>query len=270
MIFRSLAVASVALGCAATSPMLAEPRIVREGDVRFQVGAAAVAPVGGDLAAVRAGRERLDAPEVVNDDPATTQALLPAIAIGFAARPGVAPVMRATMSLSKDLEANVHYSGRDAHVGARYLLWERRSEDAGALTLSIGGDGHALLRGRPQDGYINATSETVRGWGVAVPAILGYQSDAGLFIAYVGALVGYERISATILYQKASAVASHDLTLGRLHVTGTAGIGVGFRRVRVILELGVRRDSIAAKLGDETRNVGLISLTPAFALGINF
>lgn len=268
---RVAALASLTLGCAATAPMLAEPRLVRESDVRFQVGAAGVAPIGGDLAAIRAGRDRLNAPEVVDDGAATTQAILPAVAAGFSARPGVAPVTRATLSLSKSIEGSVHYSGRDAHVAGRYLIFESRSTDAGATTLSVGADGHAILQGRPQDGYITATSETVRGYGLAVPVLLGWQSDANLVIAYAGALVGYERVTAKILYEKpGSNTVTRDMVLGRLHVTGTLGLGVGFRRVRAIVELGIRRDTIDARIGDQSKTVGILSLTPAFAFGVNF
>jgi hypothetical protein len=272
-VIRLTAVAAAFLcwGCAATAPLLAEPRLVREGDVRFQVGAAGVAPIGGDLAAVKGGRDRLDQGPVASDDPATTQVVLPAVAAGFSSRPGVAPVARATLSLSEKIEGSVHYSGRDAHVGGRYLLWESRSVDAGAVTFSVGLDGHAVLQGRPPDGYLNATSETVRGWGGAAPFILGWQSDGNLLIAYVGALVGYERVSAKILFGEPGRVtAERDMVLGRFHLTGTAGFGVGFRRVRAIVELGVRRDQIDARIGDQSKTVMILSLTPGFAFGINF
>lgn len=269
----ALAIATLSFGCAATAPMLAEPRLVREGDVRFQLGAAAAAPVGGDIAAVNAGRQQIgsgDAP--ITNDAKTTREILPAVAVGFGPRPGVAPVVRATLSLTREIEANVHYSGRDAHVGGRYLVWESRSADAGAWTFSVGADGHVLLMGRPSDGYLNASSESVRGYGVAAPVLFGWQSDAGLLIGYVGALVGYERVTASVLYAPTAAGPSNgkDLVIGRVHVTGTVGVGVGFRRVRAIVELGMRRDFIDARLGDESQKVALISLTPAFAIGINF
>ncbi len=253
--------------------MLAEPRLVRESDVRFQLGGAAAAPVGGDLDAIQAGRQRLDAAEgAPPDDPTVTRALLPATVVGFGARPGVAPVVRTTLSLSKVFEASLHYGGRDARVGGRYLLWESRSADAGAVTLSIGGDGHVLLRGRPEDGYLNGVaSENVRGFGVQAPLLLGWQSDAGLLIAYVGALVGYERITGQIAFTGRTGTApAKDVVIGRAHVTGTLGIGLGFRRVRVIVECGARRDFIDARIGDESANVALISLTPAFAFGVSF
>lgn len=269
----AVAVAASSFGCAATSPMLVEPRLVREGDVRLQLGGAAAAPVGGDLAAIQAGRQQLDASETAPpDDPSTTQKLLPATVVGFGARPGVAPLVRTTLSLSKSIEASLLYGGRDARVGGRYLLWESRSVDAGAVTLSIGGDGHVLLRGRPEDGYINGVaSENVRGYGVQAPLLLGWQSDAGLLIAYVGALVGYERVTGQIAFTgRAGTAPAKDVVIGRAHVTGTLGLGLGFRKVRVIVECGARRDFISARIGDESANVALISLTPAFAFGVSF
>jgi hypothetical protein len=260
-------------GCAATLPMLAEPRLVREGEVRVQVGAAAAAPIGGDLASVRDGRRVLEAAEEAPPDTAETRsALLPAAAVAFGARPGVAPLVRSTLSLSKDFEANVQYGGRDIAVGGRYLLWEKRSVDAGALTLTVGGLAHALLRGRPEDGYLQGVAtQNIRGVGGAIPLILGFQSDAGLIIGYLGALIGYEHVSGTIAFTGRSGTGrALDASVSRVHATGTIGVGVGFRRIRIVAELGVRNDWLNATIDDQSQRLSIISLTPAFALGVSF
>ncbi len=265
---------ALCLGCAATAPLLVEPRLVREGDVRVQVGAAAAAPVAGDLTAMREGRAVLDAAETPPPDTEETRrTLLPAAAIAFGARPGVAPVVRSTLSLSKDFEATLHYGGRDAAVGGRYMLWEKRSVDAGATTLSIGGTANVLLRGRPEDGYLHGVlSNNVFGGGASIPIILGWQSDADLLIAYLGAIVGYEHVTGEIAYTGTTGTSARslDVTINRVHATGTVGVGVGFRRVRVVAELGARRDWIHASIDDQSRQLAVISLTPAFALGVAF
>ena len=62
-----------------------------------------------------------------------------------------------------------------------------------------------------------------------------------------------------------------ELLAGRqIDRTQLRGVGVGFRRVRVIVEMGVRRDSIHGELGDVSRTITLWSLVPAFSAGFNF
>lgn len=265
MKLAALAVSCAALGCAATSPLLVEPRLQHGGDVRMQVGAAAVAPIAGDLGEIRGARDRLGS-YAATPSPISTEEALPAIALAFGARPGVAPVIRSTVGLSKTVEANVHYGGRDISVGGRWLVAEWRSADAGATTLSIGAVGRTLLRYRPADGYLGGViTDDVRGFGGSVPVILGWQSDAGLLIAYLGAIVGYEQVVGRVAF--GSDALARKVTIE--HVDGAAilGVGVGFRKLRVGVELGARRDWLDATIDDTKGKVSVISLTPAFALG---
>lgn len=250
------------LACAATSPVLVEPRLQREGDVRLQVGAAAAAPVGGDLAAVREARAQIAQPTA----PLTAERVLPAAAVAYGARPGLSPVVRGTVGLSKVVEAQLQYSGRDVSVAGRWLLLESRTEDAGATTLSVGLGGRALLRGRPEDGYATGlVSDGVRGYGVFAPVILGWQSDAGLLVAYLAATVGYQQVGGNIAFD--TTTGGHELSIHHLSGAGTAGLGVGFRRLRVVAELGLRRDWLDTSVDDRKATIGLWSLTPAFSLG---
>lgn len=254
------------VGCAATSPVLVEPRLQQEGDVRLQVGAAAMAPVGGDVDAVREARDRI---ANTTTTPLENDKGLAAAAVAYGARPGVSPVVRATVGLSKVVEANLQYGGRDISVAGRWQLVESRTADAGATTLSIGLGGRALLRGRPEDGYATGlVSDDLRGYGAFAPVILGWQSDAGLLTAYLAAMIGWEQIDGHIAFGGgADAGRPRALTIG--HLTGgvTLGVGVGFRAVRVIVELGARHDSLDTKLDDKQATIGLWSLTPAFSLG---
>jgi len=257
---------AVSSACAATSPVLVEPRLQRDGEVRLQVGAAAAAPIGGDLEAVREARARLSTPTTM---PMEADKALPAVAVAYGARPGVAPVVRATVGLSKMVEAYLQYGGRDIAVSGRWLLAEWRSVEAGATTISVGAGGRALLRGRPEDGYAGGmVSDDVRGYGVFAPLILGWQSDAGLLIAYVAATLGYEQISGRVAFGGGSDMdRARDLSIGHLSGAGTVGVGVGFRKIRVAIELGTRRDWLDTKIDDERAKIGLWSLTPAFSLG---
>lgn len=258
----SLLACAGAASCAATSPVLVEPRLQREGEVRLQGGAAFAAPIAGDLSAVRESRDRLSQPS----GPLDAERVLPAAAVAYGARPGAAPVMRGTIGLSKIVEANIQYGGRDIAVAGRWMLFESRTEDAGATTLSVGLGGRALLRGRPEDGYAaGLVSDGVRGYGAFAPVILGWQSDAGLLVAYLAATVGYQHVGGNVAWD--TSTGGHELSIGHLSGAGTAGLGVGFRKVRVVVELGARRDWLDTQLDDKRTTIALWSLTPAFSLG---
>ncbi|MBI2390218.1 MAG: hypothetical protein HYV09_11570 [Deltaproteobacteria bacterium] len=126
--------------------------------------------------------------------------------------------------------------------------------------------GRTLLRYRPADGYLGGViTDDVRGFGGSVPVILGWQSDAGLLIAYLGAIVGYEQVVGRVAF--GSDALARKVTIE--HVDGAAilGVGVGFRKLRVGVELGARRDWLDATIDDTKGKVSVISLTPAFALG---
>ncbi len=265
--------------CSAASPTLVEPRLVRAGDVRLQAGAGAIAPIAGDKGALAEARRTLEAPPPPDpsspagaDDPRREGAVLPGLAVALAARPGVAPVLRATTGITRGFEGTVRYSGRDVGAGVRAMLFESRTEDAGATTLSIGLDGRALLRNRPEDGQLTGVvTDDVRGFGGAVPVVLGWQSDAGLVVGYVATTVGFDRVQGRVaLTAFEDPAPARALDVARWWATGTLGLGVGFRRVRVVVELGVQRDWLRVDSEGARADVRLWSLAPAFAVMSTF
>ncbi len=267
---------ALASGCAASSPVLVEPRIVPGGDVRLQLGAAVLAPIAGDTEALTRARSTLATPPepdpLTGSRDAAVRAVDPGAAVALGARPGVAPIVRTTVGLGDRVEGHLRYGGRDVAGGARFIVFEKRTQEAGALTFSIGGEGRFVLRHRPEDGVLSGVAtDNVQGVGGAVPAVLAWQSDAGLIIAYVAATIGYERITGRIAMPALMDPAPYrDAKLSRLFGAGTLGLGVGFRRVRVIAELGIQRDWLDATIGGASTQVRLVSLAPAFAFGLTF
>lgn len=275
---RGLAVAIpcvFALGCAATSPLLVEPRAIAPGEIRVQGGGAVLAPIAGDTKKIAETRQMLEHPPPSsgaspgNED--VLRAALPGAAIAYAVRPGFAPVARATVGLQTNLEASIRYGGRDLGVGLRYVLIEERTETAGAVTLSLGADARTILRHRPEDGLLGrAITDDVKGFGGTVPVILGWQSDANLVTAWLGALVGYDAVTARFalpdLEVDMANAPFRSLTAHRTFAAATLGVGLGFRGVRAGVELGVERDwlGFSSDLGDDKAR--LWSLTPAFAI----
>jgi hypothetical protein len=277
-VIRGLAVAIpcvFALGCAATSPLLVEPRAVAPGEIRVQGGGAVLTPVAGDTSKLADTRRMLEQPPTSTGTSPNHEdvfrAALPGAAIAYAVRPGFAPVARATVGLQTNLEASIRYGGRDLGVGLRYVIIEERTETAGAITLSIGGNAQTILRHRPEDGLLGrARTDDVKGFGGTVPLILGWQSDANLVTAWLGALVGYDAVTARFalpdLEVDPDNAPFRSLTAHRTFAAATIGVGLGFRGFRAGVELGVERDwlGFSTDFGDDKAR--LWSLTPAFAI----
>ncbi len=78
--------------------------------------------------------------------------------------------------------------------------------------------------------------------------------------------LGVERIAGP--FQADASSAPLELRLIRGFVVGQIGIGIGFRRVRVLAEMGIERDWVGGTLGGVDRSFAVTSLAPAFAIAI--
>ncbi len=246
------------VACSAASPLLIEPHAPAVGELRLQTGGAALVPVAGDDGAIAAARN-------AGSGPSAPQKVAAGVAEAAAIHPGVAPVVRAQIGAAPGLEASLRYGGRDLGLSGRWVFYDHRTEEAGATTLSLGLDGRALLAGRPADGMLPADAlvSGLHGGGGTLPFVLAWQSDAGLVSAYVGALVGFDAAGGSV-----SGSLSGDASVRRTFGAATLGIGVGFRRVRAIVELGLERDWVHGAIADQTVDLRLFSLAPAFALSV--
>ncbi len=269
-------------GCSTTAPVLVEPRAPALGDIRTQGGAAVNAPVAGDTHALSDARAILSKPNA-SADASTLAAIDPGTAIVLAARPGVAPVVRASTGVGPNVELGIRYAGRDIGASLRYFLVESRTETGGATTLSIGLDAKTVLFGRADDAYAPGMAiESVRGYGGAIPLVAAFQADAGLLFGYVAATLGFDRVTANVAYpglgppssptppEKRPDLHLRAVGVNRFWGAATVGVGLGFRRVHVIVELGIQRDSLSATLDGASAHVMLYSLTPAFAFSTSF
>lgn len=257
------ALAAGLCGCATSSPLLVEPRSVAPGEVRAQVGAAGMAPIGGDRSALVDARAALADSTTKTTDVGKID---PGVAMLFGAHPGVAPVVRAQVGLHERVEGNIRYGGRDVGTGVRFIFYDARTENAGATTLSIGAEARAVLMGRPDDGILpGAFVDNVKGWGGTIPFIAAWQSDAGLVFAYAGAAVGADRVTGRVAFTGIDANAPFlDAAVTRLFAAATLGLGVGFRKLHIIAELGLERDLLHSTIAQRSTDVRLYSLMPGF------
>jgi hypothetical protein len=243
----SLALSAVVLGgCSAATPVLVEPRAPGVGDLRVQAGGAAIVPVAGDSGAIAAAANPGNGSDAAaKHEAGVVQATL--------LHPGVAPVVRAQVGVTPEIEVSLRFGGRDLGLGGRWIFLDSRSEQGGATTLSIGFEGRALLRGQPNGTTTaDALAADQHGYGATVPFVLAWQSDAGLVSAYAAALVGGDVV---------------DVDYRRVFGAATVGLGVGFRRVRAIVELGLERDWLHGELTTPV-DLRVWSLAPAFALSV--
>jgi hypothetical protein len=251
----SFAACAVVSGCGTVSPLLVEPRATA-GEVRQSVGAAALIPVGGAAGAIADARTAAATGAPPSDA---------SLAVVAATRPGVTPLLRTTIPVGHASELALDVTGRSVAVGGRYFVHDARTETGGASTLSIGARIEGLLDPTLADALTTSGSGAARGAGVTVPVAWSWQSDAGLVLAYVGAQLGGGWVGID-----APGAVGGSGTLKRAFGAATLGLGVGFRRVHVLAELGIEHDWLALELGGRSTSVELTSLTPAFALSIRF
>ena len=226
-------------GCATTSPALVEPRAANAGDVHLTTGGAALVPIAGGT---------------------DTESL------GHVVRPGLGTVVRGAVGLGGRSEATLRYGGRDVGLGVRWNAFESRTDQAGALALLVGIEARGRLGVRADDAP--AHRDDAHGAGLVIPVGVAFASDAGLVTAWAVLQGGAERIAGPL--QLDATQPAVELSLRRLFVVGQIGLGIGFRRVRVLAEIGVERDWVSGTASGVARSFAVTSLTPAFALSIRF
>lgn len=198
----------------------------------------------------------------------------------LAMAPGVAPYLAARAGLGNHNEAGLTYTGRSLRLDARHAFeWP-------SLALSIGLAGIGTLPDvvdRPQDDVEQSGTfppraielESARGYGLELPLLFGYRSDADVVKLWTGLRAGFERDSfyVTIVEAPDHPIASTaDAT--RLWAGGLVGFSVGLAPVEVRVELDAAYESAKGDLelgdGELSAHVSGWSLTPAMAISAKF
>jgi len=111
----------------------------------------------------------------------------------------------------------------------------------------------------------------MRGYGVDVPLLAGWQSDAKLYSAWVGARAGWDRVVIEPLTSEPSSnMLPGQLDAKRWRAGGLVGASTGFRHLHLAIELGVAYESIQGDFQGTQARVKGISLSPATALCLTF
>lgn len=281
LVATSLLCACGVTACGGGAPLLHPAHTLPEGDVSFAAGTSGRFALGG----LHRGEQGLDAAAAIPGG-ATTAAEREKFVQGALVRasvaPGVAPFVAARVGLGHHNEAGITYTGRGFRLDGRHALeWK-------TLALSIGLGAHAVLS-RPgnqpdrrvsdmptgDSGLQTFTVTSSGGYGLELPVVFGYRSDADVVKAWVGARAGLERASFDV-----AVVEAPDLAIGtaaqatRYWGGGLVGFSVGLAPIEVRVEMNAAYESATGKLrlnaGDLSGSVAGWSLTPAMGISAKF
>jgi hypothetical protein len=179
--------------------------------------------------------------------------------------PGVSPFVGARVGLGYDSEGGVAYSGRAFRVDVRHAF----QTPSWALSLGLGG--HALLVRRGDDPHASLRGldlQSTSGFGVDLPMIGGWRSEAGLFSVWGGARVGYDKQGGQIGLGAIDDAGTGpvDWKASRYWGGGVLGLTVGFRHIFLSLEVDAVYGSTSATAGEASVSIQGLTITPSGAL----
>jgi hypothetical protein len=244
-------------GCAGGLPMLHPAQALRPVEVRAAAGFSANV-VGADFAGAMHDARVEAASNPAPRDATFARGALAAAAVG----PGLAPWVAARVGLGGSFEAGLSYSGRALRADVR-----RAFELATGWAASVGAAGSTVVGGHPEGGELPGVDVGgLHGWGADVPVLVGFESDAQLYMAWLGARAGWEHvdISAT------GGGGLPGLSATRYWAGGLFGIAVGFRHVHVAVEIDASYATVSGEYGGVQGTVHGLVLAPASALWWRF
>lgn len=244
--------------------MLLPPRSLERGEFRVAAG------LSGHVAAGDLGTALGDARDASADanDSHAAAARARATVVSAAIGPGVAPVVAARVGVGSNSDTGVAYSGRAVRVDMRHSL----NFDA-HWSLSAGVGGSAVIGGHDP---IDADTDLSRlqGGGADIPVVVGYESDGGLYAAWLGARAGWEQVFAGNVRSEplAGQVSGPALSVsaGRTWAGGLLGVAVGFRHVHVAMELDVAYAKVFGDVSSTHVDLAGVTVCPASAVSWQF
>jgi hypothetical protein len=261
---------SALAGCGGGLPLLHPARTLPLGEVRATAGFSANVATGDLAGALRTAENEATSNPTVPGPPGSDEAYARGALVAASVAPGLAPLVGARVGVGGQFEGGLAYTGRALRADLR------RSFDLSPhWSLSLGAGGSAALYGH-QDGDVlpNVDLGQLHGWGGDVPILLGYASDADLYMLWLGARAGGEQIDISELRSEPKAVTLGTppirLSATRLWGGGLLGLAAGFRHVHVALELDVSYSSVTGDYDQTHTHVSGVVLTPATALWWRF
>jgi hypothetical protein len=270
---RSLAVvvaAVASVGCAGGMPLLHPAKTLPTGEVRMASGFSANFATGGLANGLSNARAEAAASQGnVPGPPGTDATYARGALVAAAVAPGIAPFLAARVGTGDRYEGGIAYTGRGARIDMR------RSYDWDAVSLSIGLGGSGLFYGHEDGGELpNVDLGQLRGYGLDVPILIGWESQGGLYQAWAGVRGGADHVSIEEVRSEPKSpglgVPPISLSATRWYGGGLVGFAIGFRHVHVALELDVAYQNVNGAYNTTQTSVDGLSVTPASAVWITF
>ncbi len=260
-----------ASGCGGGLPLLHPAQTLPLGDVQAAAGFSGnIATAGLAEALQSATNEAATGNGGASAAPGTDSTYARGALVAASAGPGLAPFVAARVGIGASAEAGIGYTGRAVRIDLR-----RSFDLTGRWALSLGAGGSVVLYGH-QDGTAlpDVDLGDMHGVGADVPVLVGYRSDADLYMLWLGVRGGLEHvdISQETSEPAAAAIGPAPISLSatRLWAGGLVGAAVGFRHVHVAMEIDVSYASISGNYDQTHAQVEGVMLTPATALWWNF
>ena len=277
-----IAVGALALpACGGGAPLLHPAHTLPEGQVTFAAGTSGRFTLGG----LREAEDQLDAAGAMRGGattPAERDGFVKGALSRFAVAPGVAPFVAARVGLGHHNEAGLTYTGRAFRLDGRHAFeWPNLALSVGAMATG------ALARPNKQPpidvseqaggdaALSNVTLASLTGYGLDLPVLFGYRSDADVVKIWTGLRAGFERDSANVaLVVGPGESYASQASATRLWGGGLLGFSVGLAPIEVRVEVDAAYESVHGELltgGSElTGDVAGWSLTPAMAISAKF
>jgi hypothetical protein len=210
-------------GCGGSGvPLLHPAHVLPAGRTAFGVGVSERLVLGNARAALDEAQQRM--PGTPPADGPSTRGLLVSLAEG----PAVSPYAAARVGIPGTNEAGLSYSGRALRADFRHAFdWGSRALSSGVGFTGLGlGEGSSSPRGTNLNG--------AHGFGVDLPILLGYRSDAELLSVWAGVRGSFDHWSGTVSLDQSTAF---ELNASRAAFGPIFGMSVGLPPFWVSAEL---------------------------------
>jgi len=249
------ALALLVTGCGGGVPLLHGAHALSPGMTTTGVG------FSGTITAAGA-RDAVDAARASETSVSRDEILAKHAAVIAALAPNVAPFFAMRLGLPGDNEVGLSYTGRFLRLDARHAF------EIGPWALSLGAGGHGTVTASNPGSESPSTPSppSARAYGVDVPLLVGWRSDAGIVSMWGGARGGFARVDASL----PGSTSPTSLDLNHWHAGGVVGLALGFRHIHAAVELETGYHGIRGTSGDAKVEVQGVTLTPAGGLLFTF
>ncbi len=270
-------------GCGAGTPLMHPAHVLEAGQVRVAAGASHYVALGDAEVAIDESRTLGDEPNAIPND--EREAFVKGATAEAIGTPGLAAFASARAGLGSQNEMGLTYSGRRVRGDLRHAfmldddLAVSVGGGIGGILPNIGSSSPRTGTGAPNEpegeeiGRFDGGS--VSGWTIDVPILLGARTRPDVVSGWIGGHVLYERFNADFVFDFDS---DEPLTAAptdgsRFFAGAVAGMSVGMKPLRIVLEVSGGYQSLQADVRTDTVTFGPhvagLVIVPSFALSVD-